>query len=161
MRLQTNLYSRKQNEKEGTAIFLHQKYLLALRLRPEASENEIVAILLEYLRPAIIRAIRASAPTSFTEHFNRAVEAEIDELDETSKKETRREENKVKTASPEPVNYTAGVRHVPPCNYFPKRHFYRGFPVFDSAPNSNNQGNWRGAGANKAVAGPSTSNNQQ
>ena len=97
MKLHTTLYSRKQSEKENTAIFLQQKYLLALRLRPEAPEEEIVAILLESLRPSIRRAIRASAPTSFTELFDRAVEAEADEVDDIPKRKSGRKKPKLKT----------------------------------------------------------------
>ena len=170
MRLQTTLYSKKQSEKENTAIFLQQKYMLALRLRPEAPEEEIVAILLESLRPSIRRAIRASAPTSFTELFDRAVEAEADEVDDVPKKEVRKEEVKIKP-TPEPVNYTAPTRRMPPCNYCPERHFHRDCPVFNSrinqenwrasAQQNSNQGNWQGAAAKEAAAGLSTSNNQQ
>ena len=45
MRLQAKLYSSKQSEKEPVGIFLQQKYLLALRLRPEAPEAGILALL--------------------------------------------------------------------------------------------------------------------
>ena len=172
MKLHTTLYSRKQSEKENTAIFLQQKYLLALRLRPEAPEEEIVAILLESLRPSIRRAIRASAPSSFEELFDRAVEAEIDEVDDGPRKETRRDDIKmIKNISAEPVNIPAPTRRVPPCNYCPERHYHRDCPVFNSRlnqdnwqssdQNNGNPGNWRGAAAKEAVAGPSTAINQQ
>ena len=69
MKLYTNLYSRKQSKKKNTAIFLQQKYLLALRLRTEALEEEIFTILLESIRPPIRRAIRASTATLFAEFF--------------------------------------------------------------------------------------------
>lgn len=96
MRLQAQLYSKKQTEKEGTAMFLQQKYMLALRLCPTSPEEEIVTILLECLRPSIRRAIRASSPQSYDELFDRAVAAEIDEVEEVPKTETKREEPKPK-----------------------------------------------------------------
>ena len=133
MRLHAQLYSRKQGEKDITAVFLQQKYLLALRLQPTASEEEIVAILLESLRPTIRRAIRASAPRTFTDLFDRAVEAELDEVEEIPKKDTKREDTRpkiVQTTSAPPAGNPVNRPRLPPCNYCPERHFHRDCPVF-------------------------------
>ena len=64
--LRVSLYSRKQGDKEPTAIFLQKKYLLARRLCPQNTEAELVNTVLETLRPSIKRVIRAADPKTFT-----------------------------------------------------------------------------------------------
>ena len=87
MRLHAQLYLRKQTEKEATAVFIQQKYLLTQRLIPEAPEDETTAILLESLRSSIRRVIRAASPKTFGKLFDRTVNAEADESKEQSRRE--------------------------------------------------------------------------
>ena len=110
MKLRTQLYSRKQGEKEQTAVFLQQQYLLAQRLQPDDPEEETVAVLLELLRPSIRRCIRAASPRTFDDLFERALEAEADENDDPPKKEARKEETKLK-----PTTATEKIRAGPLC----------------------------------------------
>ena len=99
MRLQAKLYSSKQSEKEPVGIFLQQKYLLALRLRPEAPEADILALLVESLRPSIKIAIRASNLQTFGNLFERATQAEADDFEANSRKETKKNPKKSTTTS--------------------------------------------------------------
>ena len=161
MRLHAQLYSRKQGEKDITAVFLQQKYLLALRLQPTASEEEIVAILLESLRPTIRRATRASAPRTFTDLFDRAVEAKLDEVEEVPKRDTKREDPRLKAAQAAPAPPAGNLMNrprLPPCNYCPERHFHRDCPSFKNNFQIS-QENWR-AVPNTAATAPTTNEPQ-
>lgn len=93
MRLNALLYSKKQAEKEPVTVFLQQKYLLALRLLPDAEEDVVVPIVLESLRPSIRRVIRAASPRTFGELLDRAVEAELDEVEKQPRKEPKKKPN--------------------------------------------------------------------
>ena len=145
MRLHTQLYSRKQNDKESAAVFLQQKYLLAQRLIPEAPEEEVVAILLESLRPSVRRVIRAASPRTFGDLFDRAVNAEADEAEEYPRREQKKEEPKPKP-SPQTPNEVGGRRNGPPCEYCPGFHYHRDCPVLAARRNVP-PGNWRARAA--------------
>ena len=141
MRLHAQLYSRKQTERESTAVFLQQKYLLTQRLIPDAPEEETTAILLESLRPSIRRVIRAASPRTFGELFDRAVDAEADEAEEQPRREQRKEEPRQKPTSPT-QNETDRRREGPPCEYCPGFHYHRDCPVLAARRNTAS-GNWR------------------
>lgn len=130
MRLNAQLYSKKQGEKEPVTVFLQQKYLLALRLLPDAEEDTLVPILLESLRPSIRRVIRAASPRSFGELLDRAVEAKLDEADEQPQKEPKKEEPR-KTPAQQRLSTLGDERrrNGPPCHYCPEYHFHRDCPV--------------------------------
>ena len=76
LRLRTQLYSTKQQEREPVGIFLQKKYFLAKRLRPGNTEEELVSLILETIKPSIRRVIRAADPTTFTDLVNRANQLE-------------------------------------------------------------------------------------
>ena len=163
--LRVSLYSRKQAEKEPTAIFLQKKYLLAKRLCPQNTEEELIGTILETLRPSIKRVIRAADPRTFAELMDRATQAEADEIEGQS---TRvKEEN---TRKPTPNNLQEA--RLPACHYCPQRHFHRDCPVLaqrsamppEHARNtgSNPAENWRRAAAeNTHTRNQDTSANQQ
>ena len=151
MCLHAKLYSRKQSDKEGASVFLQQKYLLAQRLIPEAPEEEIVAILLESLRPSIRRVIRAASARSFEDFLDRAVDAEADEAEEHPRREQKREEPKPRTTIQTP-NEPERRRNGPPCEYCPGFHFHRDCPVIAVRRNTASE-NWR---ARAAVADATT-----
>lgn len=62
-KLNIKLYAVKQEEKEAPGVFLQKKHLLALRLLPQATEDEVVALLLEALKPFIKKVLRATMIT--------------------------------------------------------------------------------------------------
>ena len=72
LRLRTQLYSTRQQERESVGIFLQKKYLFAKRLRPGDTEEELVSLMDETIKPSIRRVIRAANPTTFTDLVNRA-----------------------------------------------------------------------------------------
>ena len=165
MRLQAQLYSKKQTEKEPVAVFLQQKFLLALRLLPEAAEEEIVPILLESLRPSIKRVIRAASPRTIAELFNRATEAEADEAEEHPRRETKKEELKTKlpetTQIKSQLGFTASAQNLPRCRFCPERHFHKDCPTLANLRKNDLQENWRQPPTNTDHARPSTSSNPQ
>lgn len=85
-KLHVKLYAAKQEEKETVGVFLQKKYLLALRILPTATEEQVVALLLEALKPSIKKVLRAAKITSFEDLVERAVQAESDEIVEAQKK---------------------------------------------------------------------------
>ena len=85
-KLHVKLYASKQDEKKLVGVFLQKKYLLALRHLLQASEEQIVSFLLESLKPPIKKILRAATLQSFEDLFERAVQAEIDELEENPRK---------------------------------------------------------------------------
>ena len=84
-RLQVKLYAVKQNDKEQVGVFLQRKYKLALRLLPDAPEEQIVSLLLESIKPSLKKILRAATLTSFEDLFERAVQAETDDAEGHSK----------------------------------------------------------------------------
>ena len=140
MRLKAKLYSSKQQERESVGVFLQQKYLLALRLQPTASEADTVALLLESLRPSLKKVLRAAPIESFSDLLDRAIQAEADESEESAPRKESRELPKIKPSSVD--NQVAPAKsdsHLPPpCHHCPGRHYHRYCPVFQSK-----QGNWR------------------
>ena len=77
LRLRTQLYSTKHQEREPVGIFLQKKYLLANRLRPGDTEEELVSLMLETIKPSIRRVIRSA----FTVLVNRANQVEADDIE--------------------------------------------------------------------------------
>lgn len=153
MRLNAQLYSKKQVEKEPVTVFLQQKYLLALRLLPNAEEEVIVPILLESLRPAIRRVIRAASPRTFGELLDRAVEAELDEIEDQPRKETKKEDPR-KSQVHQRLTHPEDDRrrNAPPCHYCPEYHYHRDCPVFRAERrNALPQENWRSSAAKETV----------
>ena len=127
MKLRTQLYSKKQGEKEQTAVFLQRQYLLAQQLQPDDPEEETVAVLLELLRPSIRRSIRAASPRTFDDLFEHASDAEADENDDPPKKEARKVETKLK-----PTTTTEYRQAGPPCEYCPGYHYHRDCPLLNT-----------------------------
>ena len=164
MRLNAQLYSRKQTDKESVAIFLQQKYLLALRLLPDTAEEDIVRILLESLRPSIRRVIRAASPQTFGDLMERAVEAEMDESEDQPRKEPKREEPRkapTATAALAVTTEPERRRNASPCNYCPGFHFHRDCPTFKARREGAAQENWRSSAAMGAVEHSNTQSPQQ
>ena len=77
-RLNAQLFSRTQTERETVGIYLQQKYLLYQRLRNTDPEPTKVCTLLELLRPSLRMAIRPSNPQTLAALMTRAMEAEHD-----------------------------------------------------------------------------------
>ena len=77
-RLNAQLFSRKQTEREAVGIYLQQKYLLYQCLRDTDPEPTKVCTLLELLRPSFRMAIRPSNPQTLAALMTRAMEAEYD-----------------------------------------------------------------------------------
>lgn len=131
MRFNAQIYSRKQTGKEPVTVFLQQKYLLALRLLPDAEEGTVVPIPLESLWPSMRIVIRAATPTTFGELLDRAVEAEMDEAEDPTQKESKKEEPRKTSAHPKASNSEdERQRNGPPCHYCLQFHFHRNCPIF-------------------------------
>lgn len=64
-KLHIKLYAIKQEEKEAVGVFLQRKYLLAMRLRPQATETQIVTLLLKAFKTSIKKVLRAVTTDSF------------------------------------------------------------------------------------------------
>lgn len=146
-KLHIKLYSAKQDEKEAVGVFLQRKYLLALRLLPQASENQVVALLLESLKPSIKKVLRSATINSFEELVERAVLAENDEAEENPRKTTREVAPSKGTPTaaekPSPSTQTPSTRPPPQCHYCPGRHFHRDCPIIKERQNTAFPGNWR------------------
>lgn len=121
-RLQAQLYSERQSEKESVGVFLHRKGLLYRRLHPQDDEYNLVIALLELIRPTIRQAIRSSAPRTFDELLSRAVEAEHDEKD-LKKFAPKKEEIK-------PTLKAEAVPKEPRCWYCPAYHQHKDCDVY-------------------------------
>ncbi|XP_033218076.1 activity-regulated cytoskeleton associated protein 1-like [Belonocnema kinseyi] len=78
-KLQIKLYANKQEDKEAVGVFLQKKYLLALRMLPTASEEQVNGHLMESLKPSIRRVLRAATISSFEDLMERALQAESNE----------------------------------------------------------------------------------
>ena len=159
MQLHKNLYSRKQGERENTAVFLQQRYLSARRLLPIINEEGITALLLESLRPSIRRAIRSASPRNFEDLFQRALTAETDEAEDYPRHEKKKEESKPREATPAAqtnMNQRAAQlsSNLPRCRFCPERHFHRNCPVLASQRNDDIQGNWRSPATAAAAMPP-------
>lgn len=119
-KLQVKLYATKQVEKEATGVFLQKKYLLALRLLPQATESQVVTLLLKALNPSIKKVLRAATIFTFDKLVERAVQAENDEAEENPREAARETQGKVTTAAPQPQNNTEVVPSTRPpsqCHY--------------------------------------------
>lgn len=148
-RLQAQLYSERQGEKESVGVFLHRKSLLYHHLHPYDNEYSMVIALLELIRPTIRQAIRSSGPRTFDELLSRSVEAEYDEKD-LRKSNPRKEETKPQKKPEAPKG--------PRCWYCPKYHLHRDCEVYqnklaekDGKPEGT-QENWRRATVPTTVA---------
>ncbi|XP_033220967.1 activity-regulated cytoskeleton-associated protein-like [Belonocnema kinseyi] len=80
-KLQIKLYAGKQEEKKAVGVFPQKKYLLAHRMLPTATEEQITGLLLESLIPSIRKVLRAAVITSFDDLVEKALQAEPDEAD--------------------------------------------------------------------------------
>ena len=165
MRLSAKLYGQAQKEKEGMALFLEQRHLLARRLFPDAPEQHIIGILIEALRASTKKLIRSSTFETVGELVIWARQIEQDELDERSA--SRR--NAQNPANPDnlhnrAVGTASGVQtsaakqtpaaknsatSLPPCPFCPGRHWNR-----DCPQNLRRPGNHSGAPTTAAFAAP-------
>lgn len=148
-KLQAQLYSERQNDKESVGVFLHRKSLLFRRLHPQENEISMVVALLELIRPTIRQAIRASGPRSFDDLLSRAVEAEHDEK-ELTRVAPKKDEKKPLPKSEPTTKGTSPPSSLPRCWHCPERHFNRDCPVLkqkneQSKPQNTEAENWRGA----------------
>ena len=142
-KLHVKLYAVKQGDRDPVGVFLQRKYLLALRLLPEATEEQHVSLLLESIKPSIKKILRAATLDSFETLFERAVQAEADEAEENLSKNRTTVPNQ-KTTAPAvqssravPVSQgssPAEQRPLPQCHYCPGLHFHRNCPVILAPP---------------------------
>lgn len=106
--------------------------MLALRLQPTAAEKDIVRILLKSLHLSIRRVISASFPQNFGDLMDRAAEDEMDESEEHTRKELKKEEAKKVTTPTGSLNNGLERRlHALPCNHCPEKSLTQrlsGFP---------------------------------
>ena len=123
--LRISLFSRKQGQKKSTAIFLQKKYLLARRLCPQNTEEELVGTILEILRVSIKRVIRVADPKTFTDLMESGTQAEADEIERQPSK-TKEESTRKQISS----NHVQEVR-LPACHHCPARHFHRDCPILE------------------------------
>ncbi|XP_033222484.1 activity-regulated cytoskeleton associated protein 1-like [Belonocnema kinseyi] len=126
-KLHIKLYSTKQEEKEAVGIFLQKKYLLALRLLPQATDQQVVSLLLDALKPSIKKVLRAATISSFQELIERAVQAESDEVEENPRKVTRKTTNGKTTAAAQQQNnnqadFVHNTHPLRQCHYCPGQH---------------------------------------
>lgn len=92
-RLQAQLYSVRQTDKESVGVFLHKKSALFNKLHPRTPESCLVIALMELIHPGIKQAMRASPPTTFYVLLSRAVKAEHNDKEinrSVPKKESRK-----------------------------------------------------------------------
>ena len=121
------------------------QYLLALRLRPELTEPEIVSLLLESLRPSIRKILRAANLETFEDLFERATQAEADEAEEGLSKETGKRKTAPVAPAPLVTAETPATTSRPrsPCHHCGGWHFHRDCPVLHSRRSENVPENWR------------------
>ncbi|XP_033225995.1 activity-regulated cytoskeleton-associated protein-like [Belonocnema kinseyi] len=133
-KLHIKLYANKQEEKEAVGVFLQKKYLLALRMLPTASEEQIIGLLMESLKPSIRKVLRAATMSSFEDLIERALQAESDEADETSKKPTAAR-TAVATIQPAaPASATTAPRPRLQCHHCTGEHYVRSCPHLKTFP---------------------------
>ena len=159
MRLSAKLYGQPQGEREGAGLFLEQRHLLARRLLPDATEEQLVSVLLESLRGSIKKLLRSSTIDSVEELIARATQIEQDEAEEL--RYTRRSASTVSsapakqvalpTAKPRSAPNASGPREIPQCHFCPERHWNRDCPVHPYRRTSENH---RGAASSATQAAP-------
>ena len=155
-RLNAQLFSRKQTERETVGIYLQQKYLLYQRLRDTDPEPTKVCTLLELLRPSLRMAIRPSNPQTLAALMTRAMEAEYDLGDPQQGTPKSKKEDPKPEKAPNPTR--PPTRDLPQCWHCPGKHYHKDCPVLaqrqaDQA--RNHQGN-----AGRAVEVPNPAANQ-
>ena len=162
LRLRTQLYSTKQQEKEPVGLFLQRKYLLAKRLRPSDTEEELVSLILETIKPSTRKVLRAANPTTFTDLINRASQVEVDDLEAQVPKSRSEEKSKPSMNKPQGASLVQGSepgQYAPRCYHCPGRHLHKDCPVLADRRRNQPQENWRRA-ADQDSPMPSTSTNQ-
>lgn len=157
MRLSAKLYGQQQAEKESTGLFLEERHLLARRLLPNATEEAIVAVLLESLRGSIKKILRGSTYDSVEELIDRATQIERDELEERNayKRNATAQvvlPNSSRGKSRNQVVRKDQARELPQCHFCPERHWNR-----DCPRNPHRVGNAYGESNRAAPTAPSTS----
>lgn len=125
-RLNAQLFSRKQGDRESAGIFLQQKILLYKRIRDNEEESTRVTTLLELLKPSLRMVIRPSKSQTLTCLLSKAIEAEYDLGDQQAPPPRPRKEEQTK---PPPTTKTPDTTGPPKCWYCPERHFNRDCPV--------------------------------
>lgn len=117
--------------------------MLALRLLPTAAEKDIMHNLLESFRPSIRKVIRVAFPLTFGDLMDRAVEAKINKAEDQPRKETKKYENRMTTASQRgPAPGDDQRRRGPTCHYCSNFYFQRGCPFLRAERKNALQENW-------------------
>lgn len=88
LRLQAKLYGVMQTEQDGTNLFLENKFQIAKRLLPDASESQIITILLQTLKASMRKMLRSTTFQNVDELISLATQIDQDEAQE--KRESRR-----------------------------------------------------------------------
>lgn len=142
-RLNAQLFSRKQGEKESAGIYLQQKYLLYQRLRTEEPELTKVSTLLELLRPSLRIAVRPTNPMTFAMLMTKAIEAEHDLAETVSIQPSRYLKKEDTQRVDKPARPPADGQYPPRCWHCPERHLHKDCPVLaqKKADQTKNQGN--------------------
>ena len=135
MKLSAKLYGQPQTEKEGTSLFLEQRHLLARRIFPDAPEQQIVGLLIETLRPATKKLLRASVFETVGDLVIRARQIEQDELEErnaarryaqnTSPLQSQAAtptSNTLSALPSQPPKPRNNAPNLPKCHHCPERH---------------------------------------
>lgn len=154
-RLNAQLFSRKQGEKENAGVFLQQKYLLYQRIREDDPEVTKVASLLELLRSNLRMAIRPSKPETLSALMTKAIEMEYDLVETQNLYKPKKEfADKPADRPAKPSN----EHQIPKCWHCPERHMHKDCPVLAQKRNERppDQGNWR-----KAPDAPAPAANRQ
>lgn len=171
MRLSAQLYSRTQGEREPAAVFLEQKHLLARRLLPDASEQHLIALMIESLRGSLRKLLRTSTFQSVQDFIARTMQLEQDEADErqhyktVSSANSSSQKNTTPATTSTSANTTSSEKNIssnsqrrserepPKCRFCPETHWHRDCPVKNATPS----GNWRGTETTAAAPVPQES----
>ena len=155
MRLSAKLYGQPQSEKESTELFLEQRHLLARRLLPVATEEQIVAVLLESLRGSIKKLLRGATIENVEDLISKATQIERDELEDRHSNRRAASANQSQSDSAASPKNQAGQnnqkRELPQCYFCPERHWNR-----DCPRHPNRLGNGQGASNSAATTVPRT-----
>ena len=159
MKLSAKLYGQQQTDKESTGLFLEQRHLLARRLLPNATEEQIIAVLLEALRGSTKKLLRSSNFDTVEELITRAIQIEQDEAEE------RNSGRRIAPTLAQPALYakpkqaTPGTgaaangtpaqanasRLLPRCHFCSERHWNRDCPANPHRQSENSRGATGGA----------------
>ena len=155
-RLQSDLYSRKQGEKESVTKFLQEKYLFFQRINPNTQEATMITTVLELIRPTIRKSLRDRTYDDYSALLSLAIKIEADDEEEQRVKARAAKSSSEKSHSEKSSTESRTTPIRPPkCNFCPEYHYHRDCPIRKSRAETTS-GNETGAKGPATTSAPAS-----